>query len=157
MYTPTSIIGSLGVLPESAGIVTSSYENIGLTIFGRLLCVVCASYPGVHHTGVSLSCRNHAIADYLQSHGYGQTLECFKKEAEMVSNFLAFVLCYSPFVVFIPLLVYVHTIACVVFISLLSCVIHFLCVEGLWKCQIQWIVRKKVDFSYSIAKEGTSC
>ena len=60
-------------------------------------------------------------------------------------------------VVFIPLLVYVHTIACVVFISLLSCVIHFLCVEGLWKCQIQWIVRKKVDFSYSIAKEGTSC
>lgn len=142
MYTPTSIIGSLGVLPESAGIVTSSYENIGLTIFGRLLCVVCASYPGVHHTGVSLSCRNHAIADYLQSHGYGQTLECFKKEAEMVSNFLAFVLCYSPFVVFIPLL---------------SCVIHFLCVEGLWKCQIQWIVRKKMDFSYSIAKEGTSC
>ena len=31
-----------------------------------------------------LSFRNHAIADYLQSLGYGQTLESFKKEAEMV-------------------------------------------------------------------------
>jgi len=30
-----------------------------------------------------LSFRNHAIADYLQSQGYGQTLESFKKEAEM--------------------------------------------------------------------------
>ena len=68
-------------------------------------CVVCTSYPGVHHTGVSLSCRNHAIADYLQSHGYGQTLECFKKEAEMVSDFLAFVLCCLPCIMFIPLLV----------------------------------------------------
>ena len=99
--------------------------------------LVCINW----HTGVSLSCRNHAIADYLQSHGYGQTLECFKKEAEMVSNFLAFVLCYSS--------------SCVICIPLLSCVVHFLCVEGLWKCQIQWIVRKKMDFSYSIAKEGT--
>ena len=51
----------------------------------------------------------------------------------------------------------VHTIACVMCMLLLSCVIYFLCVEGLWKCQIQWIVRKKMDFSYSIAKEGTSC
>ena len=40
MYTPTSIIGSLGVLPESAGIVTSSYENIDLTIFGRLQVII---------------------------------------------------------------------------------------------------------------------
>jgi len=26
--------------------------------------------------------------------------------------------------------------------------------EGLWKCKVQWTVRKEMDFGYSIAKEG---
>ena len=34
------ISSSLGVWPESAGIVTASYENIDLTIFGRLQVIV---------------------------------------------------------------------------------------------------------------------
>lgn len=37
---------------------------------------------------VLVHCRNHAIADYLQSQGLGQTLETFKREAEMVSEFV---------------------------------------------------------------------
>ena len=30
-------------------------------------------------------CRNYAIADYLQSQGYGQTLDSFRKELDTVS------------------------------------------------------------------------
>lgn len=82
-----------------------SYENIDIAIFGCLHQIAlshCMVSTSKQHAccgmclilmcnnwsmGVSryvLSFRNHAIADYLQSQGYGQTLESFKKEAEMV-------------------------------------------------------------------------
>lgn len=40
------------------------------------------------HTVVLLNviyCRNYAIADYLQSQGYGETLDSFRKELDTVS------------------------------------------------------------------------
>ena len=34
-------------------------------------------------------CRNYAIADYLQSQGYGETLESFRKESDIVRTMLS--------------------------------------------------------------------
>ena len=38
-------------------------------------------------------CRNYAIADYLQSQGYGETLDSFRKELDSVSSPIVVVVC----------------------------------------------------------------
>lgn len=48
--------------------------------------------PSLAHTALHITddicglyCRNYAIADYLQSQGYGETLDSFRRELDTVS------------------------------------------------------------------------
>ena len=52
--------------------------------------IVHVDIPPLAHTAVLVNviyCRNYAIADYLQSQGYGETLDSFRKELDTVSSF----------------------------------------------------------------------